>query len=312
MMKTTGNVSQNGATLVYVAIVCAILVMLATMIAGLVRSQGRQTSDLLARAGLRDAAESGLFEAVELLLADTNRVDTLLEPWGRMTADSRKRYDAGEDGVFVFIEDESSRLHFQKNGETAFAKVLMVATGQDGAIADSWARILYDWQAGFSVESDDMTFGGGTNRVFSAEEELLESPLGGNEAFAAGLRSITVHGDGKINVNTVGHDVFVGLAVAQGISPEVAEALFRRLERARSQGVFFESTQASEALKVLPGSGSLPSSEERNALLKMQRFLRVDASCFRILVLARNHAREVGLQAIYDPHTGRFLRWVSW
>lgn len=312
MTKTTGNISQSGATLVYVAIVCAILVILATMIASLVRSQGRQTSDLLARASLRDAAESGLFQAVELLLADTNRVDTLLEPWGRMTADSRERYDAGENGVFVFIEDESARLHFQKNGETAFAKVLMITTGQDADIADSWARILYDWQAGFSGESDNGISGGSTNRVFSAEEELLESPLGGNEAFAAGLRCITVHGDGKINVNTVGHDVFVGLAIAQGISPEVAEALFRRLERARNQGVFFESIQASEALKVLPASGSLPSPEERNALLKMQRFLRVDAACFRILVLARDSAREVGLQTIYDPRAGQFLRWVPW
>lgn len=310
-MKKNGDVSQNGATLVYVTIVCAILVLLATLIAGLVRAQGRLTNDLLSRAALRDAAESGLFQAVELLDAETNRVDTLSEQWGRMTADSQERYQAGEDGVFVFIEDESARLHFRKNGKIAFANVLMLTTGQDPAIADSWARIAYDWQEGLSGEADEVS-GLTTNRVFSAEEELLESPLGGNEAFAAGLRGITVHGDGKININTVGHDVFVGLAVAQGISRENAEALFRRLELARDQGVFFESTQASEALKLLPVTGSLPSPEERNALLKLQRFLRVDAVCFRILVLARDRTREVGLQAIYEPATGRFLRWVSW
>lgn len=310
-MKKNGDVSQNGATLVYVTIVCAILVLLATLIAGLVRAQGRLTNDLLSRAALRDAAESGLFQAVELLDAETNRVDTLSEQWGRMTADSQERYQAGEDGVFVFIEDESARLHFRKNDKIAFANVLMLTTGQDPAIADSWARIAYDWQEGLSGEADEVS-GVMTNRVFSAEEELLESPLGGNEAFAAGLRGITVHGDGKININTVGHDVFVGLAVAQGISRESAEALFRRLELARDQGVFFESTQASEALKLLPVTGSLPSPEERNALLKLQRFLRVDAACFRILVLARDRTREVGLQAIYEPATGRFLRWVSW
>lgn len=310
-MKKNGDVSQNGATLVYVTIVCAILVLLATLIAGLVRAQGRLTNDLLSRAALRDAAESGLFQAVELLDAETNRVDTLSEQWSRMTADSQERYQAGEDGVFVFIEDESARLHFRKNGKIAFANVLMLTTGQDPAIADSWARIAYDWQEGLSGEADEVS-GVMTNRVFSAEEELLESPLGRNEAFAAGLRGITVHGDGKININTVGHDVFVGLAVAQGISRENAEALFRRLELARDQGVFFESTQASEALKLLPVTGSLPSPEERNALLKLQRFLRVDAVCFRILVLARDRTREVGLQAIYEPATGRFLRWVSW
>ena len=151
-----------------------------------------------------------------------------------------------------------------------------------------------------------------TNRILLAEEELLEVATEAPEAFAIGIRGLTVHGDGTINVNTVGHDVFVALAMAGGATRGGAESLFQRMEMSRNRGEVFLSTQPTEALKLLQGSGTMPSPEERAALNAVRPRLRVNAACFRVTAIATEGRYRAVVQTVYEPDSGRFLRWVSW
>ncbi len=305
--------AREGATLVFVLIVSAIVMMLSLTALSLVRSRMTRVEATLARASLRDAAESGIWRAVWLLNADTNRVDAPVEPWGQLTQEAAEGLDSGAPGVYLFIEDESARLPFPLGGREALAHYLMLSAGQEPEAAAAQARAAFDWYESFTrsaVEAAEAQTA--TNRILLAEEELLEVSTEAPEAFSIGIRGLTVHGDGTINVNTVGHDVFVALAMAGGATRGGAESLFQRLEMSRNRGEVFLSTQPTEALKLLQGSGTMPSPEERAALNAVRPRLRVNAACFRVTAIATEGRYRAVVQAVYEPESGRFLRWVSW
>ena len=106
-------------------------------------------------------------------------------------------------------------------------------------------------------------------------------------------------------------EAVVALALAEGVSREGVEGLWSRLERVRGRGGFFESTEQTEALKLLQGDGDTPTAEEIGALQALRPFLRVSSDVFRLAAVVRRGGVAVRVDCVWDRSSRRLLRWCE-
>ena len=291
-MKT--DLSRSGSILVYMMITAALVTGLALLTGSFVASRSKLATDAILRAQLRDEAMSAVAMSAWAIDADTNGVDHLLEAW------------AGENKIgsaVVSISDELARLPFQTTGSVTLGHLILYSSGVSGEEAMGQANMLYAWwNAARATE---------TNRVLSAEEELLFAPTPHLEALALTLPRITVVGEGKINVNTVEREVFISLVLSTGADIGVAEVMFARMVRSRKRGEWFESLEIPEARKLMAGEGDALSAKEIGVLQAIMPKLCVASGLFRITATAERGGVRRTVQCVYARGTGRILRWLE-
>ncbi len=288
------NSSRTGSILVFMIISVALVTGLALLTGSFVVSRSKLAADAMIRAQLRDEAMSAAAMTAWSIDADTNGVDHLLEDW------------AGEmkiGNAVVSISDEKSRLQFQSAGNVSLGNLILHCSEVDGADAMGQASMLCAWWSAAKATE--------TNRVLSAEDELLHAPSPDLEALTAALPSLTVLGDGKVNINTVGREVFISLVLSTGADIGVAEVLHSRITRSRKRGEWFESLELPEARKLLAGEGDALSVKEIAVLQTIVPKLCVESGLFRITATAGRAGVRRGVQCIYERGTGRILRWLE-
>ena len=310
--RSVSGTRRAGASLVMVLAAVATVVTLALGAAALARSLRLRTDVRVGRAALRDEAESALARAAWAIDADTNLVDALSEPWAVDSARAATALAAGEDGVFVVVEDERARLGLPEAGDRALGHLLLRRSSLDEAAAMGDASALLLALRATAADAALSRPDEGTNRVLRAEEELLDLPHSHTEALTASLPLLSAHAGDRINVNTVGHDVLVSVARGLGAQPGGAEGIWRRLERSRERGEVFMSVDLMEALKLLQGEGDTPSEQELEALERLRPVLRVDSGLFRITATARRGGVFATVQCVYERGSGRILRWAEY
>ena len=79
----------------------------------------------------------------------------------------------------------------------------------------------------------------------------------------------------------------------------------------RGRGGFFESTEQTEALKLLQGDGDAPTAEEIEALRLLRPLLRVSSDVFRLAAVARRGGVAVRVDCVWDRASRRILRWCE-
>ncbi len=291
-MKTDSRCA--GSILVYMMISAALVTGLALLTGSFVASRSKLASDAMLRAQLRDEAMSATAMSAWVIDADTNGVDHLLEAW----AGERKI-----GSVIVSISDELARLQFQSADSVTLGQLILYSSGVSGEEAMGLANMLTTWWNATRVSE--------TNRVLSAEEELLFAPTPSPEALVATLPRITVLGEGKINVNTIEREVFISLVLSTGADIGVAEVMFARIVRSRNRGEWFESLEIPEARKLLAGEGDALSVKEIAVLQAIMPKLCVESGLFRITATAERGGVRRIVQCIYMRGTGRILRWLE-
>lgn len=287
--------SRSGAILVFMLVAVSLVVGVALLAGSIALSRSRLAADAVTRAQLRAEAFSAAAMAAWAIDADTNGVDSLLEPW-------TQGFRHGE--AFATVSDERARLRFPAGGNRALGFLLAKAAKLREEDAMGQARLLETWWR----ETETLR----TNAVLRAEEELLLVPSSDPVVLATILPSLTVLGDGKININTVSRDVFVALALSAGAEIGTAETLFARVERSRRRGEWFESLGMDEAHKLLMGAGDSLSAKELAALQAILPRLCVESGLFRITAAAERAGTRRTVQCIYERGTGRILRWMEW
>lgn len=288
------NGCRTGSILVFMIIAVALVSGLALLTGSFVVSRSKLAADAMIRAQLRDEAMSAVAMAAWSINADTNGVDSLLEDW------------AGEMNIgnaVVSIADEKARLQFQSAGNVLLGNLILYCSEVDGAAAMGQANMLCAWWS--AVRASE------TNRVLSAEEELFFAPSPNVDALAAALPRLTVLGDGKVNINTVGREVFLSLVLSTGADIGVAEVLYSRVIRSRKRGEYFGSLEVTEARKLLAGEGDALSVKEMTVLQAIISKLCVESGLFRITATAERGGVRRRVQCIYERGTGRILRWLE-
>ena len=287
--------SRSGAILVFMLVAVALVTGVALLAGSAALSRSRIAADAVVRAQLRAEAFSAAAMAAWAIDADTNGADHLLEPWAQ-------GFQHGD--ALAAIADEHARLRFPAGADRALGFLLAKASGAREEDAMGQARLLDAWWRETLVLR--------TNAVLRAEEELLLAPGADPAALATALPSLTVLGDGRVNVNTVPHDVFVALALGAGAEIGTAETLFNRVLRSRRRGEWFASLGMTEAHKLLMGEGDALSAKEIAALQAILPRLGVESDLFRITATAERAGTRRTVQCVYERGSGRIHRWIEW
>lgn len=285
---------NSGSILVFVLVSVALVTGLALITGAFVRSRSTFVGDAITRAQLRHAAFSAAAMTAWAIDADTNGVDTMLEPWG----------EANHLGdAVVTVADEKARIQFQSAGVNTIGFLMTYATDLRGEEAVGQARMLENWWNEIKTTE--------TNRVLGAEEEILFAPSANVEALSMTLPFITVLGDGKVNINTIPREVFISMVLNTGADIGVAEVLYDRVIRSRRRGEWFASLEASEAGKLLAGEGDQLSPKELTVMQTLLPKLCVESGLFRITAQAERNGIRRTVQCVYERGTGKILRWVE-
>ena len=193
---------------------------------------------------MHSCARSGVKQAVLLLEMDeTENYDSLNDTWHvRGTAGGR----VIDGGTFTFeLIDEESKININKATHETLLNLFEIKAELDSQTATELADSVLDWRD----EDDDARDNGAEdgyysmrrpgydcrNSDFEVPEELLVVKGMTKKIFDKIKGIITIYGEGAVNINTAGTEVFN----LMGMSEELAEKLasFRRGEIASDTGV---------------------------------------------------------------------------
>lgn len=248
------HADNRGVALILVILMISVLVAVAIEMNRSTRSDIHEAANLSDGIRLLYIAKSGFDAGAALLLADRQGYDALTAGWGNVRLIEEKSKLLFPDGYFtVAIEDEAGKININKlaegNAYNPDIRDLLIRLlrlpefnldpGKAGEIVDA----MKDW-----IDPDEDVTGGGAesahyralDRPYSAKngpldciEELLmikgmTDRLYYGTKDAPGLRHLlTVHGDGKINLNTAPKPVL------RSLSPDMTAELADRMDEYR-------------------------------------------------------------------------------
>jgi general secretion pathway protein K len=248
VLNNAAMTNQRGIALIVVILMISIIVALTIQLNRDMRAEMYDAVNLSDQTRLRYVAESGVYAANALLLADKNAFDSLAEDWANTEMLSLKSEQFFDNASFkLMIEDEAGKICINKlvNGNAYNAPVremlLRLLTGpsfrlEEGA-AGEMVDAIKDWIDGDS----DTTGRGGEDKVKNAPLDCIEELLMirgvsrelfyGSERFYGLSRCLTVFGDGKININTAPKPVLLALTAQMTGAAVEAMDRYRRDEK---------------------------------------------------------------------------------
>lgn len=203
-----------------------------------------------------------------------------------MLSPREQRFEGGLNYKY-FFEDEGSRI----NINTATVDVLEKLPGMDEDLAES------------IIDSN--------LRPFKVKEEILLVEDITQEIFDKMKDSITVYGDGRVNINMASADVLSAL----GLDEELVEILMRFRkeyigkdgeENTADDGAFTTSSNIVSQLREF----TMLSLSQEMQLLSVKGGLSVKSNIVRLKVLTAIHSRPGNTYAIVmDPSSKKILSW---
>lgn len=282
----TATRSGGGALLVVLPVV-ALLVMLVLSASVHMRLRWASADDTLRRQSARDAARSRLASALHALVADTNGVDSLDEAW---CADER-----------VPLSDEESRIDLRTATPPILTALFELAAGSPPRQASALAQAVASWREAQPTPPPAL--------------ELFSLAPGMDAALLARIASCaTVHGHGRVNLNTADDTVLRVLLAGTGSPREVQDRMLTALHAARRSGSPCRTIDPQTLATVFVGSRRIPDPATARAIAAVAPLLDVESSAFGGLVIGTPPDADMPRHAIsfvYDRPTRTFLRWVE-
>jgi general secretion pathway protein K len=203
------------------------------------RAEMNAVSNLRAQAVGRYAAESGIAVAsarIDSLLASANTAEAWTDLFQQLDARLAIQETAiGPARFAVAVTDVSARLDVNRAPEGMLRRLLAQFAGQREA--ERAAAAIQDWRdrddarRTSGAEIDDYVRAGSTfvptNRPIRRLDELARIIGVGDSLAAAVVPYLTVHGDGRVNINTAAEPI---LAALPGMTPAAARTLVSRRE----------------------------------------------------------------------------------
>jgi type II secretory pathway component PulK len=252
----------------------------------------------------RCAAMAGAECAIFEVIRDTNEWDGVSESWyddeslfrdvslGKAFYSIRccSTSSQGQVSTRYGLVDEEQKISINKADAGLLKSFFEVAGGQDSMSAAEVSASILDWRD----ENDEALTGGAENSYYSALNEPYSCPndefqvlremllVKGVDAdlFARVEQFLTIHGVGKVNINTAGDTVLRSVARAGGVGDSQAQrSLVEKVLAFRKAGNVFTTPSASAISEQLNDfSAVLP--EERTVLSSMMTMLAIRSTCF--------------------------------
>lgn len=286
------------------------------------RLKGRSTGDYLLRAGLESA--------IAVARVDTNGWDAAIEPWGQNPeafcdrsmdggtwSIETVRSDGSGHAVTNFgLVDEDGRINLNRASRAVLASAFERIGGLDAGVAGQAAAAVIDWR-----DTDDSALPDGAegsyyrgfagygchNGPMDLEDELLLVRGVSDVTYQRMRDVVTVHGGGRVNVNTADSVVLAAvLAAAGNKGPAVGDRLAAKLVAHRGEFVFTNRAQIVSSIARLD-------SEEREVLAQAVSLglLDVRSACFRGTIRGRPAGGVIERSAtfVWDRSTGKIRFW---
>lgn len=281
------------------------------------------------------AARAGVTTTIALLMSDTNMWDAEFESWhgdesdfGNVPAGDAS-YDVAyegldEDGASVIhygLADEERRISINGAGQKQLQALFEMVGKLKADKAEVLARAILDWR-----DSDDDRLTGGKESTYYADhgdgyemhndhfdvvEELLLV-----EGLDVGLFDkvrpyVTIHGSGKVNINTAGTVVLTCLAHRWGGEKQTAASLVKKIISYRDAGNVFEQARSQQIAMDLGEFDDLDASEV-TLLRKMAKSVQVSSRYFRGVVTGHygeGGAGRARIEFVFDREQVRKVYW---
>lgn len=279
---------RKGGVLVIVLLAVALLLSIVLSASTSVRLRWALAMDTLQRAQARDAAISATARALQVLVSDTNAVDTLDEPWANPEATSD-----------VALTDEESRLHLPTADARLLAALLVRAAGLPRTRATLLAESTVAWR---TARTEPPT----------VLEEYRGVPGMDPDALARIAPYSTLQGRGKVNINTLDETLLAILLEGFGTDTETIRGLCTGLRRARRNGTVAPDSSAATLSVLLVGENRIPGPAQAKALTALAQRVDVQSTLFRGSVTASPPDRPTPRHAItfvFDRRTQAFVHW---
>ena len=226
---------RRGVALMLVLWLIVVLGTIATGVVSTTRSEADRVANLRARAAARYAAESGVLAAVARvteLLAAARTADEQAVAFRDLDAQFAELRDVslGQARFGVAVIDLNARVDLNAADDVTLLGFFRQFAG--GSAAPALVSALQDWKdlderprPGGAESADYARVGSPftpANRPLRRLDEITRI-IGFTDALADAISShVTVHGDGKINLNTAPESV---LAAVPGLGPDGARTL---------------------------------------------------------------------------------------
>ena len=284
---------RTGGVLVLVLCTMALLLSTVFLAAATFRARLRLTRDTLRRETVRDELLLAVSNAVEILLADTNAIDHLGEPWAASLANPPLR---------CLLSDENALISLQLADTNLLAAAL---DGSGASLRGSGAEPpsvvaarLISWRDNWRSNH---------NGEYPPAFGFWAAAIGDNPAVAAHLKAVaSPYAAGPVNLNTASPEVVAAVLRACGAEPATAAAMAANLAATRASGAVAGAIRRRTLATLLLG-GRPPSEEEARILDAAAPLLGTSTSLFRGHFSCPRPA--VSIEFVYDRADGRFLLW---
>ncbi|MBA4387798.1 MAG: hypothetical protein C0404_07445 [Verrucomicrobia bacterium] len=326
----------GGSVLILVMWTLVFLSALAIAVASYVDAGLRLAGKMKNLAGAGQAARAGVEKAIMDAAADTNSWDSFDESWnssedlfkdvplgeGFYSIQSVRRPSGGQAVTNYGLVDEESRININTASRELITAGIEAAGGVDHGTAVELAASIVDWR-----DPDDDALTGGAeksyyqgldqsyrcrNAEFQTMRELLLVKGVSYDLFVKIAPYLTVHGAGRVNINTADEAVLKSVArVAGGADATVADSLAGKIAGFRGGGGVFKAPVPAEIVRQLKQSVALTPAEE-GVLAGMMGMLTTQSGCFGGVATGRmknSAADEVAVEFVFDREKGSKLNW---
>ncbi len=294
----TCNWRRSGGVLLVVLGTMALVLSLVVTATVVFQSRLALANKSLRRESARDTLLLAVSNAVDVLLADTNGVDSLDEAW----ADS-ETFFPGASPFSARISDEGARIPLA-TADASMLEALLGGVRDEGVELSEeairgHAAALVQWRDGWKQEH-----GGEAPPSFA----FYANAIAGPPALAECLRrGGTAFGGGPVNVNTAAPEVLEAILEAAGASRPLAREMVRNALAARERGAVVGTVTRRTLTALFLGERAMPTSQQAEVLSRAGGMLGVSSGLFRGRFACANPVVEV--EFVYDREAKRFVAW---
>ena len=290
--------ARSGGVLLVVLGTMALVLSLVVTATVVFQSRLALANKSLRRESARDTLLMAVSNAVDVLLADTNGVDSLDETW----ADS-ETFFPGASPFRAKISDEGARIPLATADASMLAALLGDVRDEGVELSEEairgHAEALVQWRDGWKQEHS-----GEAPPSFAFYANALVGPPALAECLRRGG---TAFGGGPVNVNTAAPEVLEAVLEAAGASKPLAREMVRNALAARERGAVVGTVTRRTLSALFLGEGAMPTSQQAEVLSQAGGMLGVSSGLFRGRFACANPVVEV--EFVYDREAKRFVSW---
>lgn len=310
------HIFRNGGSIFILALwALCVLSIFAVVLGGMVSQEINAAAYFQNKPRARYLADAGIKCAQYVLKDDVNGYDSLNEVWntGRISDEDKsifKDIRMGDGTYSIAIVDEERKVNINTASHDTLERLFCITGGMEADEAHVAASSIIDWR-----DVDIIPLEGGAedgyykslerpyrckNEKFQVPEELLLVRGVTEEAFLRVRDSITVYGDGKVNINTATWNTLCALGMSGKLADKII--LYREgrdhMEGTKDDNIMQDQTKI--AKELIFGAGLNMEEADRISEITTRNLLSIGSNNFSVFSEGKISRRAERITCVTD------------